>query len=350
MSARPPLSDRLSRLVEIGPVLAALAVHASGHARWPLALPVAAALLVFVNRGWMPRFTEKRFAVAGAIGAAVGLALLPLAPPPSGPIPGILLSPICGLLLATAFWCAATRKALYAWLYAWLLAILSAGGEPGLGLYAALVALGASTLAASYGQGKLGRAGLPGAIAVCLCAVSIAAASVAGAEGIKASEGFLVEHVGGAIYDWMNKSGLRPRLGLQEIVSTPRRSTGQQSSRALFEIEGARELSRLRTVVLDHYDGDSWSTSGTLGERQLVLPGASPSARRIELLFLEPLGGRIPSPAGTAALSGARAEVRGGWVLLSNELEGRKVELGIEPGERLPPEPAPGPELLELPE
>jgi hypothetical protein len=135
------VTSRKARLVEALPVLAALGLNAVAHGRWlfnaPLMLAVAAAALsgrAITHRG-------GQMLLAGAAGLGLGFLAFLVAPPPQGPIPPVLLSPLTLGLGALCLFCVLSQNRAYAWVYAWLLAVLSANAPLTPPLGAALLRL-----------------------------------------------------------------------------------------------------------------------------------------------------------------------------------------------------------------
>jgi hypothetical protein len=319
-------------IFEVLPVLAALLVHAVGHGRWLLVVPIAAGLAVAAARGFSLRYSAGRLLLAGAVTAAA--ALLFSAPPP-GPIPPLVLAPLCGALVGMSALCALSRNTVYAWIYAGLLALLSLNGPPGALLYGALAALGICTLAVVALRGRVG-----------IAPFAAFAALVAGGTFALAQLGFSSERwVTEAVYHLSQRAGLR-MLGLDSALSLRARSTVERSMAPLFEVRGESRELHLRTVVFDVFDGSTWSTSRDLQRLQLDPKALPPAAGELELTLFEPLGDVVPAPAGGR---GASLELRGGWVVRAPQLSGKTLVLQTS-REELPLEAPPGPLLTSLPE
>ena len=101
-----------------------------------------------------------------------------------------------------------------------------------------------------------------------------------------------------------------------------------------------------------YYRGRSeYHRAKELAERRLELPtGGTEAERTLALTVLSPVGAWLPAPAGTRAVEGVRPEVRGGWVLKAEELEGTTLALRTGEQEHLLPEEVPGDALTALPQ
>ena len=84
---------------------------------------------------------------------------------------------------------------------------------------------------------------------------------------VQASEGALM----GAVYRLTREVGLTG-LGLQEGVSLSALSDADLSQHPLFELSGA-PVGRLRTTVMDRFDGRNWTSSPELSREHHPLPG-----------------------------------------------------------------------------
>lgn len=337
--------SRGARWLTLPPVLAALGLNAVAHERWLLSAPLAVALVAAT----LARFTLRRhplvLVATAAVGAGVGLLLLAVSTPPLGPIPPPVLSPLCGAVALLATTSALSGTRMYAWTYACVLAVLSLHGRPTPVLLAALALMAMSLLACTY-LGSLGRAGLAGVLGFGAFTLTVAGTTWGLSRSLYAGEGMLV----GAVYELLKEVGLPTGLGLQPMVGLEPRSRMANSSRPLLELEGPAPQ-RLRTVVLEQFDGQRWTATPEPPGPRPRLPAKAPEpAPTLELHFRERLGPYLPAPAGTQAVEGAQVEVLGGGVLRAlGEGPLTYARLHVQPAELLPQGPAPGPELLALP-
>lgn len=334
------MNARGHRIVELLPFLAAMGLNALVHDRWLLAVPVAALVLWAAWRGWelaAPAWTQLG---AGAAGALVGLALLWYAEPPTGPIPPNLLSPLCAGLVGLGTQSLLRRQVLYAWTHAALLAVLSLNVPPKPGLFAGMGLFLLALAVCGAVQGGVLRSGAVGALAFVVFGALAAGGAAALALTMHSSEGALMR----LIYNLTYERELPRGYGLDGQFELSRGSKVQSSDRALFEVSGG-DVAKLRTTVLDQFDGERWTRS--FGEGRL--PEAE-VGRTLTLSFVEDLGRILPAPAGTVRVEGARFDVFPGAVLSVRARRGSEVRIEATAREELAPEPAPSPSSLKLPE
>ena len=337
------VQTRIGRLYEALPVLAGMGVYAVAHGRALVVVPLILALLVAIVRRLELTFDQNRVSAISAGGAAMGFALALVFPPPQGPIPPALLGPMCGVLLALASYCVIARSPLYAWIYSLLLVVLSVNAPLSSWLFVSLGELAFVVLFATYQAQRAGRpirlAGLAGFLVFALLTTG---ATLGLTRMVFASEGLLM----GAVYDILKDAGFPMGLGLQQIVSLRSRSTVTLSQKVLMDLDGAPP-ERLRTVVLDQFDGTHWTTSKALAEQRPALDAAPTAPRTLELMFIENLGRVVPAPAGTVSIE--RGQALGGFVFDGGDLRGKRVSLS-RGDERLPQEGVPDDSLTALPE
>jgi transglutaminase-like putative cysteine protease len=322
-------------------------VHAVAHDRYPIAVPLLVLVFASAMLGSRVRYRPGLLFVAGAIGTLAGLGLGLASPPPDGPIPPAVLSPLCGFLIGLTVYCTVARNALYAWTYSFLLVVVSLNGPPGPVLHASQAALALSVLLSAMATGGTFRGGLSALPGVLVFAVALAGATLGLARLVFASEGMLVS----AVYELL-KDGAGSGAGFQQVITMRTVSRVNAGMRTILDLSGPAPR-RLRTLVLDRFDGASWVTSRELSEARppLVLEAADVEPRSLEMTVLEKLGNQLPAPAGTRAVWGTTAEVCGGLVLRGAELRGRTVTFRYDPRERLPEEPQPAdPRLTDLPQ
>jgi transglutaminase-like putative cysteine protease len=340
-------TSRAGRLVELLPVFTALALHAVAHGRWLLCAPLMVALVWAALAGVRVDYTPARLLLAGALGLAAGLAMLGVSTPPTAPFPPGLFGPLCGALVGLSVFCGLGRSRYYAWTYACLLVALSMRVRELQALPWVLGAVVLGVLVVAFREGGLGRTGPRSAVGFAAFTVLMLGGALVLARTVRASEGLLMEAV------YRMTSGTSPVSGaeFQSEVAIRRESRiPRGSERVLLALSGARP-ERLRTRVFDEFDGERWTTSEELAGTRLTLPGgATDSERLMALTVLTPMGPWMPAPAGTRAVEGTKPEVRGGWVLRAEGLEGTTLVLRTEAAEHLPQEVAPGESLTALPE
>jgi protein-glutamine gamma-glutamyltransferase len=313
-----PVSARLARFLEALPVLAALALNAVAHGRWLFNALLMLGVLGIVALGRSVEHRSGRMLATGAVGVALGFVGFLLAPPPPGPIPPVVLSPLALGLAGLCVFCVLSQSRTYAWVYAWLLAVLSANvaltPEVGVGL----LALALATVLAVASAGRVLQAGAGAIAGFALFAALTGFLTWQLSLFIRASEGWLMESLARLT------SGAPVQTLEPKSVDLPARTTAPLQMDPLFELEGAAPR-HLRTGVLEHFDGRRWWETQESRERKLTLPGGE--GQPLTLNFLAPLGRTIPSPAGVRSLDAADVVVRGGWVLQGDALGGKSVKL-----------------------
>lgn len=352
MSARDE-APRAVRYAQALPIAAALNLHGLLHGRYLMAAPAAALLFWGVRKGWRVPFGEASIALAAVAGAGLGFAYGLVAPPPEGPVPGGLLAGMTGALVALSVVAFLSGSRLYGWTFAWLLAALSSTvRETTAAGLASLLGLVAATLAAAgLAQGSRLRLGAAAVAGTALLGLASLLGSWGVGRGLLASQGFLVEHVGGAIGAALEAWGDVAEFALPKETWVGGRGRVPDSKKALFEVSGDLP-SYLRGRVMDRFDGTAWTTSPELDEAPLDL-AALPAPERpvaLSLKFFKGVGERVPVPAGAREVRGADAQARYGAVFSTKErLEGRTVEVVGDAGRALPAEPRPGAAMTELP-
>jgi protein-glutamine gamma-glutamyltransferase len=346
MSEAPASPPRLERAIELLPVLAALALHAVAHARWLLCGPAMLLLGAMVLLRRQPRYSPLLLLLSGLAGGVAGFVLAGLWPA-IAPIPPTVMGPLCGALVGLSTLCGLCGRRTYALIYALLLSSLSVAVRGSAGVYAAMVGVGLSLLVVAFMRGRLGQAGVAGALGFGAFALVVLGASFGLWSAVRASEGVLTNAVFRILKDAPRPSG----LALQSEIPLERQGRMPDTQRLLMELRGARP-ERLRTVVFDAFDGSRWKTSPTLDRARLALtpPGPGEPLRVTELTLLQSLSPYLPAPAGTRAIEGATPQVLGAWMLRAEGKEGTTVTLRHEEREQLPREPSPDEALTALPE
>ncbi len=335
------------RLAELGPVLAALAYHGLALQRPLLAVAAAVALLAGLAlwRGEPARGWSWHCGLAGMALALAWLGGSELAGPstPHGAVPPGMLSPLTGALAGFAAAFAAGRRLTPAWISAATLAALSASvparASPGwLGPGCALLAL-LSLLALA---GPPSRARLLAGAAFLGLTVTLTAALTWASSATEGVLSPLFEAVA-------PRHGFATGLALQPEVALAARSTPSQADALLFEIDSPPPA-RLRTQVLDRFDGQRWSASEALLAPQDEPAPHSGATSAFTLSFLASLRGAIPAPAGLLQVDGAVATLSHGGLLLGEARRGDQLRLQVAAEARPLPGDLPGPELTALPD
>ena len=346
MTGAAPRTTLPERLIAVLPVLAALNVHAIAHHRLLIALPLELLLGVVALADVKLRHSSRSLIASGVALALVafGLQLAGAFPDlPPRPFPPIVLGPLTAFVAGLAVHCAVTRNSIYAWTYAWLLAILCCANSGGAPLYVSLGVLCLTMLAAAFARGRIGRHGWLGAGSFVGFALLVAGATEGLSVATRASEGLLMEALGRYL-----REAFHGGVGMESSIWLRARSSVELSQRPLFEIAGAIP-ERLRTTMLDRFDGGRWSEWATDPRRSTFGAAAAVASARTELFFLDELAPYLPVPAGTIAIAGVDAEQisRGLW--RAPRLRGLTAVLGRQLPERLPLENPPGTWSTSLP-
>jgi hypothetical protein len=337
---------RGTRLVELLPVLGALAMHALSHERWLLCAPAGVLLLAAVMLGKQPRYSARLLLIAAVVGGGAGFVLTGLWPIP-GPIPPIVMGPLCGALVGLSTLTALCGRQHYAITYALLLASLSAAVRGSTGVYVGMAIVAVCLLAVAFVRGRMGQAGLVGMVGFGAFALAVLGTSFGLWSFVRASEGVVTDTLFKLIRDAPRPTG----LALQSEITLERRGRMPDTERLLMEVRGSRP-EKLRTMVLDAFDGVHWKTSRALEQARLKLIPPKPEEimRSTEITLLQPLRPFLPAPAGIRSVEGANPQVLGGWMLRGDGKEGATLTLRHEGREQLPQEPAPDAALASLPE
>jgi transglutaminase-like putative cysteine protease len=325
-------------------VLASLATHGAWHDRRFFSAAVGLVLLACAVLRVTVKHRGVVMLIVGALGGVVGGVLGTFQEPPPGPIPPGLLGVLTAALAAMATWCAVSGQVMYAGTYAWLLALLSLNGEPTLEGEGALVLLGAATMGLVVVQARLHRAGGRAALALGLMLAAAPLAAVGFTQAAFAAEGNLTN----ALYRVIRGLHLPGGLGLSHSIRLAATSTLGISDRPLLELDVVTP--RLRSQVMDTFDGETWHTSAPMRRNLPGLPPPAGGESNIGVMLLEDLQDALPAPAGIRRVEGVNPRVVGGYVMRTTL--GRGARLGLWVGQdQLPEEPKPTlPSLLAVPE
>lgn len=339
------VSLRSERLYAVLPLLAALVFHAIALDRWAVTavLIVALVAVFFFDVSVSPSLRRWLF-VAGA-GFLAGLAI-----PVPEMLPSALLSPaiysgLTGLLISVAVVAVLAGRPFPAWISAWLLVGVCGQLEMTRGLGVSLAVFVCVALLVTASRAGVFSTGTRAILPLLLFAGMAAVAAVGTAMALQQLDDVVVKTLDGLM-------ATEPSLatgGIGREIPIREKSSMTLSPRPLLEVSS--ETGNLRVRVLDHFDGETWSTSSQLRLTPRTLsevPVRSDAERRVELTPLADLDGVLPSPAGTWSVRGATPLVEGGWVL-RGEVESAELTLIGDASERLPEEEA-GPEYLAVPD
>jgi transglutaminase-like putative cysteine protease len=346
MSEALRVPSRPARAVELLPVFGALTLHALAHERWLLCVPAAVLLLAAVLLGKQPRYSSRLLLLCAVVGGGAGAVLTGIWPVP-GPIPPIVMGPLCGALVGLTTLSALAGRQNDAIIYALLLSSLSAAVHGTPAVYTGMAVLAVCMLAVAFARGRMGQAGLVGLVGFGAFCLVVLGTSFGLWSFVHASEGVLTD----TLFQLMQNAPRPTGLALQSEIALERRGQMPDTDRLLMELRGARP-EKLRTVVLDAFDGVRWSTSEALEQSRLKLtpPNTDEIMRSTELTLLQSLRPYLPAPAGIRGVEGVSPQVLGGWMLRADGEEGATFTLKHEPREQLPPEPSPDAALASLPE
>jgi transglutaminase-like putative cysteine protease len=345
MSEASASTSRLQWGAELLPVFATLALHALAHDRFLLCVPAAVLLTAALALGKQPAYSSRLLMISALVGGAVGYVLSGLWPVP-GPIPPIVMGPLCGALVGLTTLCGLCGRQAYALTYALLLSALSVAVRGSGAVYVGLAVVAISLLVLAFIRGRIAQAGSAGGIAFGVFALVVLATAFGMWRFVRASEGMLTETVFRLMRDAPKPSG----LALQSDISLERQGRMPDTQQLLMELRGDG-VERLRTTVFDAFDGTRWTTSRALDQARLALKPPAPGEplRSTELTLQQPLRAFVPAPAGIRAVEGAAPRVLGGWVLRTDEKDATALTLRHELQEQLPLEPPPAESLTSLP-
>jgi transglutaminase-like putative cysteine protease len=345
MSETSASPSRFARWAELLPVLAALAMNALAHDRWLLCVPAAALLIVLVALGKQPSYSSRLLLLSALAGGVLGAVMSGLWPV-IGPIPPTVMGPLCGALVGLSTVCGLCGRQAYAITYALLLTALSAAVRVSSAVLVGLVAVALSLLVIAFARGRIGQAGLTGALGFGAFVLVLLGAAFGVWRFVRASEGVLTDTIFRVMRDAPRVSG----ASLQSEIALERQGRLHDAGKLLLELRGDRP-ERLRTAVYDAFDGTRWTTSSALEKTLLRLTPPRPGEplRTTELTLMQSLRPYLPAPAGVRSITGAAPQVLGGWMLRADGREGLTLTLRHDPREQLPPEPPPGDSLTALP-
>ncbi|MBI5496460.1 MAG: transglutaminase domain-containing protein [Deltaproteobacteria bacterium] len=327
---------RAGHLAEALPLLAALLVNAIAHDRWLVAAAGFVVVTVAVAVGARPVHRGGVLLLLGIGGAAGGLALSLVSDPPPGPLPPVVQSALGASLAAMSAYCVVTRNAIYASVYAWLLVAISLNAEATFPLQATTALACGVTLLSAFLQSRAWRTGAGWAGFVVVAGLSVVGGAAV-ATGAQQLEGTLNR----TLYSLLR--GLDPLrgLGTQREVTLSVTSSLVPTDRPLAELSG--NPGRLRTQVMDTFDGSTWKTSAALRAPRPAPVPTGDATTTVDLLTLEDLADILPAPAGTFAVRGGAPGWEGAGILRDTLPAGRTLVLRhtVDPGTREVVPPAP---------
>ncbi|HEX8697260.1 MAG TPA: hypothetical protein VF815_00350, partial [Myxococcaceae bacterium] len=240
--SQAPVS-RGARLVELLPVLGALVMHALSHDRWWMCVPAALLLLGAVLLGKQPGYSARLLLIAAVAGGGVGFVLTGMWPVP-GPIPPVVMGPLCGALVGLSTLTALCGRQHYALIYALLLASLSAAVRGSTGVYVGMALIAACLLAVAFARGRMGQSGLAGVMGFGAFMLVMVGISFGLWRFVRASEGVLTNALFRLIQDAPRPTG----LALQSEITLERQGRMPDTERLLMEVRGYKP-EKFRTVV-----------------------------------------------------------------------------------------------------
>ncbi|MFT5682432.1 MAG: hypothetical protein ACI8RZ_003350, partial [Myxococcota bacterium] len=335
--------DRLRMLAGIVPVLALVVLH--GLAVGRVGFAVVAVVLTIAGRaaGWLPTLGRSREILVGLTGAILGGAALLVSTTPLGPIPPVVLSPLCGALTLLACAWVLTDRLTGAWTAAVLLVVVATSAPPVRpllvpGLVTLTIGLTSVFLRAHAANLSAVRVG---AFAGYVALVGLGTVGIT--RMMSASEGVLLPLFEALLESDAFGSG----LGLQSIVPLASYSTATLSDRVILEIDGAAP-SHLRGQVMDVFDGAVWTASEAI--RMPATPPPPPEdIAEMTLTVFTGLRDHLPAPAGIATRDGRPPDLTAGWLVSGEVLRGDQVAVTRSRSDQLPTEPPPDAMLRELP-
>ena len=327
---KPPLNRNATLLS----MHVALVIHAVNHDRvW---LCVLAGLATLWAARARPRALNGNLTLwlSAAAGAVLGGVALLFAEPPPSPLPPELLSPLCGGLMGLMVHGCYTGSHVWARVYAWLLVALSCNVDSTPQTWALVLSMAVAELLANFVHLRIWDLGLGAWVGLLLLMVLAAPAGWGMVSFIQSNEGMLM----GVASRYLAGAASEAPWGLGNTVELGRTSSVVPTGRILFELKGARPA-RLRTHVLDLFDGTIWRTSRVL--RQQRPPWPTPArTHTFSLLTWDELPGVVPAPAGSTRVDGAAEVVlAGGQVVQGRASGGTHLQVYAGADEKLMPVP-----------
>ena len=337
--------ERLLPLARVVPVLLLVLLHGLLLGRLALAGLAVAVTIGLRLWGWRPTLNRSVELVLGLLGAVLGGLALLVSDTPPGPLPPVLLSPLCGLLLVLACgWSLADRLAA-SWTAAVLLLVVatstSAMNVPFLvpGVATLLVLLLCIFLLT---HAKVLEGVRIVAFAAYMVTVGLGATGLAWMAA--ASEGVLLPLFEALLDSDVFGSG----LGLQPMVSLASYSSVSLSDRVIVELDGAAPA-YFRGQVMDVFDGEVWEASEEI-QRSIPAPAVTADAQELTLTVFTGLRGNLPAPAGTVTRDAAPPDFSAGWLVQGGARRGDQIVMTRRIPDVLPEESAPSPALRALPD
>jgi hypothetical protein len=285
------------------------------------------------------------------VGMVLGALQLPVSVPPSGPIGPLPLSLLTGAMQGLLIWFLLSDQPLWLGVTQWVLLALSSNVAVTGPLWGVLwgfilATLAKGGLATGLGRTLTSRGGWGTGVAATATLVTALVISQDLATRIRALEEPFLAWLQNLMYDPRQVA----RSSQTRDITLLSRGQMELSPRPVLDL--SRAPSRLRTQVMDEFDGNSWSTSALLRQSRRPLEPAVKNrgaGTRLDFLVLEDALDHLPAPAGTSAGFGFNATVDAGGVL-TGVGRVRDGTLWFDPQELLPTEAPPGPALTRLPD
>jgi transglutaminase-like putative cysteine protease len=331
-------------LARIVPVLALVLLHGLAIGRIGLAVLAVLATVAARLRGFRPELARPAEILVGVIGAILGGLALLLSPTPPGPLPPVVLSPLCGALTLLSCALVLADRLTPAWTAALLLLVAATSSPPVQpilvpGLLTLALVLCCIFLCAHAASLTAVRAG---AFAAYVVVVGLSTAGIT--RMMTASEGVLLPLFEALLEADVFGTG----LGLQAMVPLAPYSTATLSDRVILEIDGAVP-SHLRGQVMDVFDGETWTASEAI-QRTVEPPPPPGESQSMTLTVFTGLRGSLPAPAGTATRDSRVPAFTAGWLVQGEALRGDEIVLTVDRAGLLPGEPPPEADQRALPE
>jgi transglutaminase-like putative cysteine protease len=325
-------------------VLASLLFHGWALDRMLLAGPAALLLLGGALAGWRPRPSRDALVILAVVAAFLGGSELLVEATPDGAIPSGVLSPLSGVLVLLAVAFTLARRTTPAWSAALVLVVISCCVPPHrplmlVGPVVAGVVLLCIVALAWRGRWRWDRA-------LALAGFMVLTAAGAGAITLvnARAEGMLMP----LFERWVMQHQLSMGSGMRPGVSLSPRSSSPASGRVLLALNGPVP-SRLRTQVMDRFDGQHWTSSEQVDQGADPPPAPAGAGLPLEITFFTRVNGVIPAPAGLSAVDGEAPLYSRGWLAQGGAGRGELLTLTRTAAELLPREVEPTEDQLSLP-